>query len=385
MRSLSAKGYIAALRVHLIPVIVWVTTVVCVAILFSHRAKRYEVLAIAQSQLHPIAATCTGRLMDLSVELFDEVKAGQILAVLDIVTDDQKNPQLLQAQLNTIAAEIERLRAQLAATEDQLITEAANLQNDRIADERRFAVDVENARLRVLELKTAIETDKISLQRLQLNSKIFLLQGRLDANDAAYYQLQKIKLERDTLAKRIEENQRLLAQAQQDLQTAIARRDKFVQKQPQTPSVEKALAVIRKAIVVQERRMEELQVQHPHVELKSPVDGVVSLIQHSPGDTVLAGEPILTIAEKKATYLVAYASEQRAGSVKQNAVVQVIKRTQPQQIATSQVTQIGPTVEQLPQRLWRNPNVPQWGRPVIIKVPPQFRILPGEVVGVRGL
>jgi hypothetical protein len=38
----------------------------------------------------------------------------------------------------------------------------------------------------------------------------------------------------------------------------------------------------------------------------------------------------------------------------------------------------------MPQRLWRNPNIPQWGRPVLIDIPPGLSLVPGEVVGIRG-
>jgi hypothetical protein len=39
----------------------------------------------------------------------------------------------------------------------------------------------------------------------------------------------------------------------------------------------------------------------------------------------------------------------------------------------------------MPERLWRNPNLPQYGLPVLIKIPPGMELVPGELVGVRGL
>ncbi len=44
---------------------------------------------------------------------------------------------------------------------------------------------------------------------------------------------------------------------------------------------------------------------------------------------------------------------------------------------------IGPTVEQLPARLWQNPNVPQWGRPFLIEAPDDMELTVGEAVGIR--
>ena len=59
--------------------------------------------------------------------------------------------------------------------------------------------------------------------------------------------------------------------------------------------------------------------------------------------------------------------------------------TTPAEIAQSQILSIGPTMELIPQRLWRNPNMPQWGRPVLVGIPPGFVLVPGEMVGIRRL
>jgi len=390
MRRISSRNYLAGLKMHLAPIIVWLGVVVCIAAMFTHRSKRFQVLGIAQGQVHQISSTCTARLKSVTVELFDDVKRGQVLAVLDTVLDNENIPEVIQAQLDTVSAEVARLQAELAVTKEQYETEAANAENDRRADERRFNVDVADARLRVLELQAMIEADRRDLVSRELDSKIFVIGGRLDVNDQSPYELKKIKIEYDNLVKGIEDNERLLAEAQRDLGQAQARLDEFAKNQPRHVSVDGALAVVMRAINVQERRMKELQVQRPLLELRAPFDGVVSLIQRGPGETVRAGEPILTVAETKPREVVAYATEKQAARVKERMVVEVIRTAEPagpdeRLVASSQVVEVGPTVEQMPARLWRNPNIPQWGRPIMIKTPPNLNLVPGEVVGVRGL
>jgi hypothetical protein len=100
----------------------------------------------------------------------------------------------------------------------------------------------------------------------------------------------------------------------------------------------------------------------------------------------LAGEPILTIAKKEPDNIVAYATERQVSRVRENTVVQLIDRNRiPNLMVDSQVAYVGPTVEQMPARLWRNPNMPQWGRPVLVKIPPDLKLVPGAVVGIRGI
>ena len=382
---------------HIVPVLIWLVAVTAVAGLFYHRSQRFEILGMAQGEVREIAATCTGRLKSVPVKLFEQVHKGDVLAVIDTVLDNEH----LEAELDVVSAEIQHLRAELIHTQQTLLAEAANMETDKIAAQRRFAVDVESARLRVLELKAEIETDSVMLEDLQLDSQISMVRNLSDQNDTAYYERKKIKVEYDALAKKIEDNERLLAQAESDLQQARQRRDEFEARQPESPVVDSALNVIHSAIKVQEQRMQELLARRTALVLKSPIDGVVSQVLRRPvrrtsegvvrqmlgseGEAVLEGDPILTVASSNSSEVIAWVSGEQLGRIKEGMTVQIIKETEPAQIASSQVTYLGPIMEVLPQRLWVVPDIPQWGRPMLIPIPPGLKLIPGETVGVRGL
>jgi len=138
-----------------------------------------------------------------------------------------------------------------------------------------------------------------------------------------------------------------------------------------------------------------------NVELTSPIDGVViavhgranDALQQRPGEQTVrragevipAGDPILAVAELEPTEIVAYVNEAQLRLLKDQMTVKLVKAREPAQIAESQVLRIGPVIELMPQRLWVNPNVPQWGRPVLIGVPAGLSVVSGEVVGISGL
>jgi multidrug resistance efflux pump len=378
-------------RLHLIPLLVWLAAVVCVIVLFERRAQRFEVLGIAQGQLHQIAATCPARIRSVSVQLFDKVRKGQTLAVVNTVLEDERPRAVLQAQVNTVVAEVERLTAQLVPTQDTLFAEKADRQSTHVSDARRFSVDVENARLEVLRLEAMVETDKIKLQDLAVDVNIT---GDLVKKQAvAPYELQKTKVQYEALAKKIEENQHLLDQANAALKQAIQQQSEYSQQQPYNPSVEGALDVIRKGIKVQEDRMNELLAEmdaldaRQKLELKAPFDGVVSQVLRRPTDVVLAGEPILTITDANVIDIIAYAGEEQMSDIQKGTLVDLIRHVTPTrvQIERSDVTFVGPAVEQMPARLWQNPNVPEWGRPFLIKAPAAMKLVLGETVGIRRL
>jgi multidrug resistance efflux pump len=322
--------------------------------------------------------------------LFDKVEQGQIVAILDTVLDNEYPRDELNARLATISAQIQHLMAQLIPTQERLLAEAANLETSRAGDMRRFSVDVETAIHDKLQLETLLETDRVMLKALEVEVKI--TQELVDQDAIAPYELQKAQVEYNTLAKKIAKNQDLLQQVTSDLEQAEERRDQFVRRQLQHPSVDGALDVIRKGITVQEQLMEEVSVQlaalkmREALELKTPLGGMVSQIQRWPGEVVDVNEPILTIAQLQATEVIAYTDEDQVDNIRQGMVVELVKTDGGRQPGRpSQVVSIGPAVVQKPVQLWRNPNIPERGRPFVVKVPPQMKLIIGERVGIRTL
>ena len=405
MKMISPTSYLFRLRRHLLPIVVWLSAVACVVGLFTHRSRRFEIVGIARSQIRQIAVNCPARLKTVHVQLFDSVKKGQTVAVVNTVLDNEQPRVELQAQLEPILAEIEHLAAQLVPTQDDLLAEKADRENTRLSDSRRFSVDVENARVQILNLRSQIASDRIILEDLAMEAKI--VRDLLEQDAVAPYELEKTQVQYNALAKKIEENEHLLEQAKSDLEQNQQRWDEYARSHPFHPSVDDALEVIRKQIGVQERLMDGLLAQlealksREALELKAPIDGVVIPVQQRanevrllrpgekilrrPGEVVVAGDPILAIAEARPSEIIAYVGDRQLGQVEEKMLVELIKDREPPQIATSQVTHVGPTMELMPERLWLNPNIPQWGRPVVIEVPEGLELIPGEMVGIRRL
>ncbi|NLZ06928.1 MAG: HlyD family efflux transporter periplasmic adaptor subunit [Phycisphaerae bacterium] len=391
---------------HVLPATVWLTAVGAVVWLFYQRAERFQVVGIAQGQIRQIAMNCTGRIRNISVDLFEPVQAGQTVAIVDTLLDNEQTLEAdLRAQLAVAAAEAERLASLLIPTQDQLETDMAGLKIDRADNERRFAADVENTRVRILELQATTAFDRGTLEDLGVEVKI--LEDLLSKEAIAPYEVEKARIQFKALESKVRENEQLLEQAREDLRKAEERRDLFSQQGLPEPSVDHALEAIRKEITVQEELMKGLLAQltalgtRRNVELTSPIDGVVIAVHGQANDALLqrpgeqtvrragevipAGDPILAVAELEPTEIVAYVNEAQLRLLKDQMTVKLVKAREPAQIAESQVLRIGPVIELMPQRLWVNPNVPQWGRPVLIGVPAGLSVVSGEVVGISGL
>ncbi|MHC4521777.1 MAG: HlyD family secretion protein, partial [Planctomycetota bacterium] len=329
---------------HLLPVVVWLAAVGIVVWLFYQRAERFQVIGIAQGQVRQVATNCAGRVTDVSVQLFDRVTEGQVVAIVDTVLDNEHAEGVLRAQLRTISARIEQLAAQLVPTQDDLQASRVDRETARISDMRRFVLDVDTARLRILELRAQLAADRMTLGDLMVEVKI--TQDLVDKKAVAPYELEKVKTGQESLAKSMAERAHLLEEAEARLERAQGRLDDYAERETFHPSVESALEPTRKEIGVQERLMQEISVrlagleQRRVLELGSPVGGVVSQIWRAPGEAVTAGDPILTITVARPTEVIGYARQGQLGQIRENMEVKISKVSDPMQVATSRVTYV---------------------------------------------
>jgi len=405
MKRISLRNYPFRLRLHLLPILVWLAAVVCVIGLFTRRSQRFEIVGMARSPVLHVSVNCAARLRSVPVKLFENVTKGQTVAIVNTVLDNEQPRIELQMQLDAILAEIEHLSARLVPTQETLLAEESDREINRIARMRTFEIDIENARIQILSLRSQIASDQIVLEDLAMEAKI--TRDLVEQKAIAPYEQEKAQVQYNALAKKIDENENLLEQAKSDLAQAQQRRDEYAKSLPFNPSVDDALEVIRKQIAVQERLMDGVLAQlealnaRESLEIKAPIDGVVIPIQQQanealmrrpgekiigqPGEVFTAGEPILSIAEARPSEIIAYIGDRPLGQLEKNMPVELIKDRMPPQIARSQITQIGPTMELMPERMWLNPNMPQWGRPVSIEIPEGLELIPGEMIGIRRL
>lgn len=388
-RNSKSHEFSTSLTRHIAPVVVWLLAIVCVVALFYQRSQRIEVLGLAHAREHVVAPAATGRLIAMAAGLFEPVRQGQVVAVVDTLPDNDYTHTLIQEQQKTIAAQIKHLATQFLPTQERLTAQAVNQETSLAADARRFSVDVENAKLRILELRIRLEMDRIAARALV--AEIDVTRELIDQDVIDASELQRVQQEHDGLTAIIGENGRLLAQAQDNQARATERLNQFSLADVQTPSVDHALEVIRSEIEVYDKRLNELVVELNAIEIRkavklvAPFDGIVSKVHATIGSVVDVSQPILTITADKPSEVVAYVNEYLADEIEVGMEVQVVKMGVEVKMVTGEVTSIGPRIEQLPQRLWRSPTVPQWGLPFLIQTDSLDLLdLPGgEKVGVR--
>ena len=366
------------------PVIIWFAALVGAGYLFVDQSETVRLKGIVCCDEQIINSVETGYISSLPVKLFQQINEGDTIAVIKENTsakDSYVNATLL-ARKATEEAELERLRSELIAAQQNLIQEESDLISDHKSMERRLAIDLENARLQILEIKLGLEPDKLALKDIEVEIEIV---NKLLKEDAAEeYELQRIEAQHKILASKVAQQEKLLASAKDNYEYAQIRKDEFEHKYPLRPKLsEVELAPIRNAIIVQERKIAELMKQQDVIVLTAPFNGIITCLDYKAGQTVVRGDPIMKIVKPTPTSITAWLPESQMKLLDERSKVEVVSLDKPHLKFESHISNVSIAIEEIPQRLWDDPAIPKWGRAIQIPVQPGFMSLHNEIVGIR--
>jgi multidrug resistance efflux pump len=233
--------------------------------------------------------------------------------------------------------------------------------------------------LEALSIKVTLEGDRVELERLAvelrraeaLRTAALISEAEFDNTRLLYEQVKR----------RNAENEKLLTETEDALRRTQARRLGYEKPGAEPGAEPAAFRPLREGINVEIQRLKEVETLRAALVLKSPIAGRVSRILAARGQSVVAGEPILLIEDEAVREIVAYVRERDMRRVVPNSKVQVATM-RGGTVADSVVTAVGPGLEALPARLWRNPQVAEYGLGVTIAASPLMALTPGELVSV---
>jgi multidrug resistance efflux pump len=373
------------LFLRFLPVLVWVGAVAGVAGLFHRRIAQFEVVGIANAEVHDVGTNTRARVISVPVQLFKKVNKGDPVAVVSTVLDDER----IEAAKAVIQAEIKSAGAQRTELRDNYEAEIYNRQSEWWAEMRAFTSDVVAAKLRIEDTKTVLENDRATREKMKREIRIFEIEnaGNFGTDTTLYNKFNEMKANLKTLEEKIKWDEGVLAKHEEKLEDANDRREQYIKYRPQAGTDPNEAQIVKDLIIAAlQQELNELEERQRELVLTAPCDGFVSNINTQVGEVVILPDfPIATITEEKPSSIIAYVSENMLGHFAGKKEVEIVKGSLPKQIGRSEIINIGPRVEQLPQRLWRNQAIPQWGRAVQIEIPAGMKLLPNELVGVRVL
>ena len=358
-----------------LPLMVWIICAgICLWMLVD-RTQQTEYIGLAESVQHNLSAPITGKLETVYVKLYQTVSIGDIVARLDA--------EELAARVERSQAEIGQLQAELIAAGTQLDSSNQSGLADWTTDLRRFQADEQDRRLAALDLRATIASDEIEKERMTLHV------GRVGplAEDGIVDPIvsDEARLELAAVRERLENNKTLLAQTENEYRAARSRRHEFEANLPRLPEAEPLLDPLRAAITVESQRLREAESRLASMVMRSPIEGQVTRILCRPGQSVRPGEPIATITDRTVRNIVTYLASADDRTIREDSPVLVSSLDRPGRVAESVVTQVGGSIEILPERLWAGSATPSYGRAVVIAALPNMGLRPGELLNIQFL
>ncbi len=311
-----------------------------------------------------------GRLAHVQVDALQRVTAGQILARVITV-----EPRILEAQISLSKARIDLIRV---GSDSEL-----RKQNSRVNLES-LRLDWMSKRVDWLSAKARSAYRQLELTRLEkLRSGVtnggsasplpVLSQNDLDISrrDAAVEEAAVVELEQ------------LVAKIGASIQQLSASRLEG-QDSPSTSA----------AIEVESKNLDLLESQMMPIDLVAPFDGVVSVVHRWSGETIQAGEPILTVSQEKPSRVVSFIRQPIQVQTQPGMKVEVRARGGKREIGVGEVLRVGSQLEPIsPSLLPRTSGMPAGGNsggstienglPVLVSLPANLTLYPGEVVDLR--
>ena len=331
-------------RVRALPVVAF-TVVACLAVwLWSENLANPLVMATAQGLEADVSSPVDGALSELRVVRFQEVRKGDVLAMVS-----PARPEVLSNSLAVLRAEMEVVRAEGGLDGGDKIRYA------------QLHLDWMQERMDLAELKAQLAYAENEFSRVTqlVEDKIF---------DPSQYDIAQRDVEQARQAVEIK------SASVESTGAAVGSLDP-AKSGMTSPSVVAQLAVLEERLRLAESRLQPIP-------LFSPIDGRVTEILRLPGMSVTADNPILTVASPDVQYLLGYIGQPLHIEPVPGMQVEVRSRGANRTKGTGQITHVGPRMQlfDAPLRVRGMGNAQERGLPIVVTVPPEMKLRPGELV-----
>lgn len=341
-------------RHRIMPVIVFLVALFAVSLLWDKHLTSPSLIGQVQTTRLDIRTPSEGTITNLAVQLFQQVQKGDTIAKLD-----PGDP------LTALGSQADLLLAKKELLQLMNLTTAASA-----FDIQRNVLDKERLRTEMMQQKVSLASAEVTLQNLEnewnrakdLHSQELLSDSLYDLADKNY------------LAARaeVEERKKLIA----DLVKTIQSIEKLIDS---SQEIEEAKLDIDRTRL--QRSITKLQEEWI---IRAPVTGTVSAIQKRNGEMVGSSDSIITLTQTKSDVVIAYLPQGSEIPVQVGQKVNIKTRTQSVRECQASIIRVGTSYELMPDmlsqlQLYKLGGI---GVPLMVKLPPDFRCLPGEMVNI---
>lgn len=386
-------------RVGVLPLAIWGGAVFLAMKLWLAGPSMSTYMGLAHSTETNITCPVDGAVGDILVELYETVATGQPLVTIQ---DEglQAAIETAQAELTRLSAEVSAQRAALEVEEEVARREealrygqATSVASLEVPSEMRaFHTDETSLELRILDTQLAITTSELEADRLDVE----LQRARSMAESQVGPLIDVEGLEKRLALERGRSDSLRLIEARANIELVMAQdRRRAVEagyepppmQELVDPALEARLAGWKTAILVQHKRVAELALRREAYVLKAPSGGRVAALVASAGQFLSAGDPVLVLMDSESREVALWVPEWSPSPPRLGDRLLVTHPVEPDSNAVAEcvVQAMSPGIELMPQRLWRDGRVAEYGRAVLIGPVAALKLVPGERVRIDPL
>ncbi|MBL8946037.1 MAG: biotin/lipoyl-binding protein [Myxococcales bacterium] len=349
------------LRRRIFPFAVWCGVMVSAGWLWwgmhAGSARGYvEGIAYDVTSLEP------GRIAAIQVVPGQHVRAGEVIATLD--------SRALDAEIQSLEGERLKVEAELLAAASQ-----SRLDVGQSSREIEETVDSAEVARQTARAERSVSVAQLAALDKQIDAVRELVEKRLaDRRDLA-----ALTVEQAGLRKQIQVADGLIRQLDAQAAAARARREGI----PLDAGI-RATDPLRAELEVIRGMRALLDVRREALTLRAPGPGEVSAIYLRPGELVVEGSIVMTIngpagqAGHGPAIVYVCASEDQSAPVRVGEGVELSPPQGGTAVLTGHVDRLAPAVTLLPERCWKDPRMPLWGRGIYVMVADAVTLLPGQ-------
>jgi HlyD family secretion protein len=299
-----------------------------------------------------VSSKAMGRLLESKVREGDEVKAGDVIAVLD---DQQLRDRVSQAQATVAQSEarLQSARKQIAILEDQLHQNSVETGQSKVDANGRVSQaqgDLAAAEADLAQQEAAYKLalfDKDAYMRLAQSGAVSERQGKQAETTAETQAALVAASKRKVEAARGAVSMAEATLSNPDIRTVQAGmiRRQIAQQESDIASAEADEEHARAAL-------QEAQSNRNDLIVKAPFDGTVVTRTAEPGEVLTAGTPIITLLDLRKVYLRGYIPEGQIGRVKVGQAARVYLDSNPNQPLDAIVQRIDPQATFTPENTY---------------------------------
>lgn len=330
-------------RVNILPHVTFLLVLLAVIWLWGRNLASPLLTGQAEGFEADVASPRAGRISQLRVMLYQEVKAGDVVAIVDAM-----DPLILSNTVNLAQAEMNAIRADGGFRPTDKVRYA------------EFEFEWLNLRSELAAIKSQLALAELELQRaMKLLADKLISQSEYDQSNTTFVVLQETYTEKQAVVAEMEKRLK-------EYNPANSEQSKYV----------------NAALAVAEAKFHVAEAQLAPLKLVAPISGRVRTLTKLAGATAATGDPIVTISSSEVNHIIGFLNQPLRLEPKVGERVTVRSRGGTRVAGMAVITQIGPRVEMFdsPLRVRGMGTSQQRGLPIIVNVPANLKLLPGELV-----